>query len=132
LELRSPQFEHTFSHVGRFWYYCLPHGFDLGNGTAGGMAGTITVTYAGDANVDFTVDLIDFGILKDFFGAGNTRAQADFTYDGKVDLDDFGVLKDNFGRSTPVPEPSGFVLAGLAGLAALRGRPRSRPKRPAV
>ena len=36
-------FEHTFTNVGTWWYYCTPHGFDLGNGTAGGMAGTVTV-----------------------------------------------------------------------------------------
>ena len=36
-------FSHTFTNVGVFQYYCLPHGFDAGNGTAGGMAGRITV-----------------------------------------------------------------------------------------
>ncbi|MEA2552183.1 MAG: hypothetical protein QOJ65_359 [Fimbriimonadaceae bacterium] len=36
-------FDHTFTNVGTFWYYCTPHGQDLGNGTATGMAGTITV-----------------------------------------------------------------------------------------
>jgi plastocyanin len=36
-------FEHTFTKVGVVNYYCDLHGFDLGNGTAGGMAGRITV-----------------------------------------------------------------------------------------
>jgi len=36
-------FDHTFSHVGVFPYYCSVHGFDNGDGTAGGMSGTITV-----------------------------------------------------------------------------------------
>ncbi len=36
-------FTHTFTHVGDFQYYCLMHGFDNGNGTAGGMHGTIHV-----------------------------------------------------------------------------------------
>jgi len=36
-------FDHTFTHVGTFAYYCTIHGFDNGNGTAGGMSGTITV-----------------------------------------------------------------------------------------
>lgn len=36
-------FEHTFSNVGTFWYYCVMHGFDNGDGTADGMAGTVTV-----------------------------------------------------------------------------------------
>jgi plastocyanin len=36
-------FNHTFSHVGSFQYYCVIHGQDNGNGTASGMAGTIVV-----------------------------------------------------------------------------------------
>lgn len=39
----NPQFSRVFNAVGVFWYYCIPHGFDNGDGTAGGMAGTITV-----------------------------------------------------------------------------------------
>lgn len=39
----SFSFDHTFTHVGVFAYYCTVHGFDNGNGTAGGMSGTITV-----------------------------------------------------------------------------------------
>ncbi len=36
-------FDHAFTHVGTFWYYCQMHGFDNGDGTADGMAGTITM-----------------------------------------------------------------------------------------
>jgi plastocyanin len=36
-------FDHTFSHVGDFAYYCSVHGFDNGNGTTGGMAGVVHV-----------------------------------------------------------------------------------------
>src|SRR5262249_11387809 len=36
-------FDHTFTHVGTFAYYCSVHGSDRGNGTASGMAGTVTV-----------------------------------------------------------------------------------------
>ena len=36
-------FDHTFTTVGTFHYFCVPHGFDRGDGTAGGMAGTVTV-----------------------------------------------------------------------------------------
>jgi hypothetical protein len=36
-------YDHTFTHTGTFWYFCDIHGFDNGNQTAGGMAGTITV-----------------------------------------------------------------------------------------
>ena len=40
-------FTRQFTHTGVFWYYCKPHGFDNGDGTAGGMSGTITVLPAG-------------------------------------------------------------------------------------
>ncbi|HLF64320.1 MAG TPA: multicopper oxidase domain-containing protein [Saprospiraceae bacterium] len=36
-----------FNAVGVFWYYCIPHGTDNGDGTASGMASTITVLPAG-------------------------------------------------------------------------------------
>jgi trimeric autotransporter adhesin len=36
-------FDHTFTHSGTFSYYCMFHGSDNGNGTAGGMSGTVTV-----------------------------------------------------------------------------------------
>jgi len=36
-------FEHTFTQTGVFHYYCSVHGQDDGDGTASGMAGTITV-----------------------------------------------------------------------------------------
>ncbi len=39
-------FDHTFTNVGAWHYYCSIHGFDRGNGTAGGMAGIITVVDA--------------------------------------------------------------------------------------
>jgi trimeric autotransporter adhesin len=39
-------FDHTFTTVGSFAYYCVIHGFDNGDGTAGGMSGTITVNGA--------------------------------------------------------------------------------------
>jgi plastocyanin len=36
-------FDHTFTHLGTFAYFCKIHGFDNHDGTAGGMSGTITV-----------------------------------------------------------------------------------------
>lgn len=43
----SPNFSHTFTNVGTWHYYCIPHGFDNGDQTAGGMSGTVTVLSAG-------------------------------------------------------------------------------------
>ena len=41
--LEGFRFAHTFQNSGTFWYYCLLHGQDNGNGTASGMSGTVTV-----------------------------------------------------------------------------------------
>ncbi|MFO0897487.1 MAG: dockerin type I domain-containing protein [Pirellulales bacterium] len=52
---------------------------------------------AGDIDGDGAVDLVDFGILKEHFGAPSaTRSDGDLSGDGRVDLDDFGILKANF------------------------------------
>jgi len=55
-------------------------------------------TKPGDANDDGSVDLNDFVILKQNFGAQPlTDDRADFNSDGKIDLNDFVILKQNFG-----------------------------------
>ena len=52
-----------------------------------------------DINGDGTVDLQDFGILKDNFGnTGATWAMGDINGDGMVDLQDFSIMKDHFGQ----------------------------------
>lgn len=43
----ATEFTRQFNTVGVFWYYCIPHGSDNGDGTASGMASTITVLAAG-------------------------------------------------------------------------------------
>jgi spore coat protein A len=43
----TPQFTRQFNSTGVFWYYCIPHGSDNGDGTASGMSSTITVLPAG-------------------------------------------------------------------------------------
>ncbi|MEM1011809.1 MAG: hypothetical protein AAGI46_06265 [Planctomycetota bacterium] len=95
----------------------------------------------GDANLDGTVDLADFGILRANFGlsAGDFPIPqfrlADFNGDATVDLADFGILRANFGSSAPsdvaaldawyasvVPEPATASIVSLAGLTLLRRR----------
>jgi plastocyanin len=75
-------FEHTFTHVGTWHYYCQPHGVDLGNGTAAGMAGTITVRAGCYANCDGSttppiLNVQDFSCYINLFAEGNTRANCD-------------------------------------------------------
>lgn len=43
LTMQGQSFDHTFTKPGVFGYFCCQHGFDKGDGTGGGMAGTITV-----------------------------------------------------------------------------------------
>ncbi len=101
--LETPDtFDHTFTNVGVFHYFCAIHGFDFGNGTAGGMSGTITVLQGGPTcdSIDFngdelfpdTQDIADFLLV---FGGGACPTTAcgdiDFNNDGlfpdTVDID---------------------------------------------
>jgi hypothetical protein len=66
-----------------------------------GAADTL-VRYAldGDANLDGTVNLLDFNRLASNFGQTcRVWVQGDSTYDGAVNLLDFNALAGNFGRS---------------------------------
>ena len=77
---------------------------------------------AGDIDVDGQVDLIDFGVLKDNFGAALAdRAHGDLSGDGHVDLSDFGILKVNF--SPAVLAQLDADPAALSEIAAAIRRP---------
>lgn len=115
---------------------------DPGN-PAGLPAGTIEIKYTllGDANLDGTVNTLDFNALAaNFNGSGKVWAQGDFGYDGKVNALDFNAIAANFGMTTPapalgsfaaanglslnVPEPMSVGLLVVAGVGALgRRRP---------
>lgn len=85
-----------------------------------------------DFNYDWSVDLQDFGVLKDHFGMtqGAYYEIGDANNDGAVNLEDFGILKDNFGRTatppTPVvtPEPCTLAVLGVGAFVVLKRRTR--------
>lgn len=75
---------------------------------------------AADFNMDGTVNLTDFNILKGNFGGSNaTKATGDADGDGTVNLTDFNILKGQFGQSAAsVPEPAALILFAM-GLVCL-------------
>ncbi|MGB3073355.1 MAG: hypothetical protein WBB68_03805, partial [Candidatus Moraniibacteriota bacterium] len=58
---------------------------------------SFVVTYASDLNLDRTVNVIDFGVLKTNYGT--TNAAGDINSDGQVNVLDFGVLHGQYGSS---------------------------------
>ena len=100
----------------------------------------VAASLPGDANFDDTVDLADFGILRQNFGrsgAGVGWGSGDFDGSGAVNLADFGILRANFGKGdtaaaaaaaaafATIPEPASVGLLGLGGLALLACRRRA-------
>jgi hypothetical protein len=77
---------------------------------------------SGDANLDGTVDTLDFNALAGHFGGnGEHWSHADFNYDGVVDTLDFNALAGNFGQTLPAGEAIGAtsLVAEPAALATL-------------
>ena len=84
----------------------------------------------GDANLDGCVDGLDYAIWSNNyepFAGGKTWGQGDLTADAIVDGVDYVVWSHNYGVGCPaagsVPEPTGFLLLALGGLALIRRKP---------
>lgn len=81
-------------------------------------------TLLGDADLDKTVDIDDFGRLASRFNRTGARwSDGDFNYDRTIDMTDFALLAANFNRNTSplalrptsIPEPGwsiGLLVAG--------------------
>jgi hypothetical protein len=99
----------------------------------------VRYTLAGDANLDGTVNALDFNALATNYGdSGTTWVQGDYNYDGTINSEDFDLLANNYGStianaaisSQPavaalgavVPEPTTIGLVGLSLLALRRRR----------
>ena len=68
--------------------------------TSGDATGFVAALHGGDANNDNHVDIMDLGLLADFYntdaGDGYYDSRADFNCDGHVDILDLGILADNY------------------------------------
>lgn len=87
----------------------------------GGVGDPCNPNTSGDLDGNGKVEFADFLVLSGNFGkevAGH--ADGDIDCNGKVEFADFLTLSGNFGREVggaqSVPEPSSFLLFGLAGL----------------
>jgi hypothetical protein len=120
-----------------------------GGGTFAGLSvadGDVLVmfTYGGDANLDGTINIDDYGRIDTSVGIGLTGwYNGDFNYDGNINIDDYGIIDVNVGiqgspfstsegvaalAPTAVPEPT---VGGIIALSAvhLLGRRQSRRRR---
>jgi len=89
-------FDHTFTHAGVFEYYCAFHGNDNGDGTAGGMAGMVTVIDGMPACI------ADIGVAGGIPG-----------HDGALDNNDFIAFINFFFDQNPIADMG--VAGGLPG-----------------
>jgi autotransporter-associated beta strand protein len=84
----------------------------VGIGTfAGGAVDSTSVliryTFSGDANLDGTVNNLDFTALAQAFNSSGLFWQnGDFNFDGVVNALDFNAIATNFGLNQPAPLPS--------------------------
>ena len=103
---------------------------------------SLTIMIRIDANLDGTVDSMDFARLAGHFGnTGEIWSSGDFNFDGLVDTVDFNFLAGNFGQTiapaggapgaalggsigTLVPEPSSLLLIGFGAGSLLSRRRR--------
>jgi hypothetical protein len=92
------------------------------------IAAVKRIPMAGDANIDWTVNVADLtNLLNNYNKTGMAWENGDFNFDGIVNVADLTALLNNYNKTVPavfaagtaVPEPSSIVL--LATLSAMLG-----------
>ena len=81
----------------------LPHDATVQRGA--GRAGQ-SPTLLGDINNDGIVDIRDYGVWRQQFGATDCGNPADLDGDCIVDIRDYGIWRQNFGQTGPTVTPT--------------------------
>lgn len=81
----------------------------------------IRATYAGDANLDLSVDVVDIGNLATSWQGIGSWANGDFNYDRAVGIEDLGLLAANWAAASFSPA---LLLPGLGATTGAPETPR--------
>src|SRR6266702_1147954 len=79
-------------------------------------------TLLGDINNDGIVDIRDYGVWRQQFGATDCGNAADLNGDCIVDIRDYGVWRQNFGQTGPTATATPTVTAPPTATPTLTGR----------
>src|SRR5262245_30297960 len=75
-----------------------------------------------DSNNNGLVDILDYGVWRQNFGASNCGNPADLNGTCLVDILDYGVWRQNFGQTGPTLTPTATVTPTPTATPALPGR----------
>jgi hypothetical protein len=121
-----------------------------GGQTIDGTSVLVRYTYAGDANLDGTIDGGDYGVIDNNIQIAGAHGywNGDFNYDGVVDGGDYGIIDNNIQAQgaplpasdliapepfvTAVPEPAAGLVVTFLASTSLFARGRRRQRRTAV
>ena len=88
-------------------------------------------TLLGDINNDGIVDIRDYGIWRQQFGATDCGNPADLNGDCIVDIRDYGIWRQNFGQTgptvTPTPAATATLTATPTATSTLAATPTATP-----
>ena len=107
--------------VARINQFDVMFTYAAGDGNDVGVRFVETFQVLGDTNNDLIVNGEDLANVRDYFGTGNIRGDAD--HDGGTDLGDlFAVRNETVMAVAAIPEPSGLLVLMGASLLAWRRR----------
>src|SRR6266487_738256 len=94
-----------------------------------GRAG-LSPTLLGDINCDGIVDIRDYGIWRQQFGATDCGNPADLNADCLVDIRDYGIWRQQFGQTGPTPTAIPTATMTPTATATLTATPSATPTLP--